>query len=81
MSIEVKKQKQESSQSLIYRFNRAVQRSGVLVEVRKRKFTEKPKSKNLQKRAAVLREDKKKKFQELKKQGKLIKKSTKRRRR
>lgn len=79
MSIKVQKQKQESSQSLIYRFNKAVQRSGVLIEVRKRKFTERSKSKNLQKRAAVIREAKKKEYQLLKKQGKLIKKSRRRR--
>ena len=74
MSIKVQRQKQESSQSLIYRFNQAVQKSGVLVEVRKRKFATRTKSENLQKRAAVIREAKKKEYQLLKRQGKLVKK-------
>ncbi|MFA5249021.1 MAG: 30S ribosomal protein S21 [Candidatus Paceibacterota bacterium] len=74
MSVKVQRQKQESSQSLIYRFNQAIQKSGVLVEVRKRKFAVRTKSKNLKQRAAVIREVKKAEYKRLKKFGKLVKK-------
>ncbi|MFA5746727.1 MAG: 30S ribosomal protein S21 [Candidatus Paceibacterota bacterium] len=78
MSVKVQRQKQESSQSLIYRFNQAIQKSGVLVEVRKRKFVKRAKSKNLQKEAAVIREAKKKEYQRLRKLGKIVKKARRR---
>lgn len=47
--MKVQKQTRENSQSLVYRFTKAVQKSGILIEARKRKFFEKPKSKNLKK--------------------------------
>ncbi|MDD3170581.1 MAG: hypothetical protein WC410_00015 [Candidatus Paceibacterota bacterium] len=69
--MKVQKQQKETSQSLVYRFTKSVQRSGVLTEARKRRFRERIKSDNLQKRAALIRVEKKKKFEKLKKLGKI----------
>ncbi|HRT17990.1 MAG TPA: 30S ribosomal protein S21 [Candidatus Paceibacterota bacterium] len=69
--MKVQKQTRENSQSLIYRFTKAVQKSGILIEARKRKFFEKPKSKNLKKRDALIKIEKKKEFEKAKKLGKL----------
>lgn len=68
--MEIKRQGKESSQSLVYRFTRAVKKSGVLVESRKRRFRTKDKSENMKNKAAVLREEKKKEYQKLRKLGK-----------
>jgi ribosomal protein S21 len=68
--MKVQKQQKETSQSLVYRFTKAVQKSGILVEARKRRFSERPKSRNLKQRAALIRVEKKKEFQKLKKLGK-----------
>jgi ribosomal protein S21 len=68
--MKIQKQTRENSQSLVYRFTKAVQKSGVLIEARKRRFTEKPKSKNLEKRGALIRIEKKKEFDKAKKLGK-----------
>ncbi|MFA5228210.1 MAG: 30S ribosomal protein S21 [Candidatus Paceibacterota bacterium] len=69
--MKIQKQTRENSQSLVYRFTKAVQKSGVLIEARKRKFTEKPKSKNLKKKGALIRIGKKKEFEKSKKLGKI----------
>ncbi|MFA5086913.1 MAG: hypothetical protein WC470_01260 [Candidatus Paceibacterota bacterium] len=68
--MKIQKQQRETSQSLVYRFTKAVQKSGVLIEARKRKFAKREKSENLQQRAALVREAKKKEFLKLKKLGK-----------
>jgi ribosomal protein S21 len=68
--MKIQKQQRETSQSLVYRFTKAVQKSGVLIEARKRKFAKREKSENLKQRAALVREEKKKEFQKLKKLGK-----------
>jgi ribosomal protein S21 len=69
--MKIQKQARENSQSLVYRFTKAVQKSGVLIEARKRRFTDKPKSKNLEKRGALIRIEKKKEFDKAKKLGKI----------
>jgi len=69
--MKIQKQTRENSQSLVYRFTKAVQKSGVLIEARKRRFTDKPKSKNLEKRGALIRIEKKKEFDKAKKLGKI----------
>lgn len=71
MVLEVKKQERETSQSLIRRFGRRIQQSGILLRARKTKFRERPKSKQAKKRAALRREELKKEYQRLKKLGKL----------
>ena len=68
--MKIQKQQKETSQSLVYRFTKAVQKSGVLIEARKRKFVKREKSENLQQRAALVRKTKKKEFLKLKKLGK-----------
>lgn len=69
--MKVQKQARENSQSLVYRFTKAIQKSGILIEARKRKFFERPKSKNLKKRDALIRIEKKKEFERAKKLGRL----------
>ncbi|KUK49862.1 MAG: hypothetical protein XD75_0162 [Parcubacteria bacterium 33_209] len=69
--MKIQKQARENSQSLVYRFTKAVQKSGVLIEARKRRFADKPKSKNLEKRGALIRIEKKKEFDKAKKLGKI----------
>jgi ribosomal protein S21 len=76
--MKIQKQPKETSQSLVYRFTKAVQKSGVLIEARKRRFAERTKSENLKQRAALVREEKKKEFQKLKKLGKPFKEAKKR---
>ncbi len=69
--VEVKKKDGESFESLLRRFNRRIQQSGVLVRARKTRFFEAPKSKRLQREDAQRRSVIKAKREELKKMGKL----------
>ena len=50
--VEVKKKDNESFDSLLRRFNRKIQQSGVLIRARKIRFFQPLKSRNLQKTAA-----------------------------
>lgn len=50
--VEVKRKEGESFESLLRRFNRKIQQSGVLVRARKIQFYEPPKSRNLQRVSA-----------------------------
>ncbi len=71
--VEVKRKDNESFESLLRRFNRKVQQSGVLVRARKTRFFEPGKSRNLKRvaaqRRAVIKEEK----EEQKRLGKPIK--------
>ncbi|MDI6591707.1 MAG: hypothetical protein QME61_02090 [Patescibacteria group bacterium] len=69
MILEVKKQNRETSQSLIRRFTKRVQQSGILVRARKIRFRERKKSEQMKKRAALRREELKKEYERLKKLG------------
>ncbi|MDD4409561.1 MAG: hypothetical protein PHW52_02795 [Candidatus Pacebacteria bacterium] len=69
--MKISKLPKETSQSLVYRFTRAIKSSGVLIEARKRKFRDKTKSRNLLKRAAIIRVQKKAEYNKLKKLGKI----------
>ncbi|BFT95209.1 MAG: hypothetical protein MNSN_07360 [Minisyncoccus archaeiphilus] len=69
--MKISKLPKETSQSLVYRFTRAVKSSGVLIEARKRKFRDRLKSRNLAKRAAVIRVQKKAEYAKMKKLGKI----------
>ncbi|PIU46803.1 30S ribosomal protein S21 [bacterium (Candidatus Gribaldobacteria) CG07_land_8_20_14_0_80_33_18] len=71
MMVEVRKQGRESSVNVIRRFTQKVRRSGILFEIRKRRFKTRPKSHNLIKKAALIKEKNKKKYEQLKKLGKL----------
>jgi hypothetical protein len=69
--MKISKLTKETSQSLVYRFTRAIKSSGVLIEARKRKFRNRVKSNNLLKRAAVARIQKKAEYNKMKKLGKI----------
>lgn len=78
--VEVKRKDNESFESLLRRFNRKIQQSGVLVRARKIRFFAPAKSRNLLREAAQRRSENREKREELKKQGKLPMKPTFRRR-
>jgi len=71
MALEVKKQERETSQSLIRRFAKSVQRSGLLIRARKRRFKGRRKSEQMKKRAALRREQLKKEYERKQKMGEL----------
>ena len=71
MVLEIKRQDRESSQSLVRRFGRRIQQSGILLRARSSRFRKRPKSKQTKKRAALRRERLKKEYKKLKKLGKL----------
>ena len=67
--VEVKKKDNESFESLLRRFNRKVQQSGILIRARKTRFFSKPKSRNLERAAARRRARIKDEKEEQKKYG------------
>jgi len=69
--VEVKRKDNESFESLLRRFNRKIQQSGVLVRARKIRFYEPNRSRNLLREDAARRAVNREKREELKKQGKL----------
>jgi 23S rRNA U2552 (ribose-2'-O)-methylase RlmE/FtsJ len=69
MVIEAKKQERETSQSLIRRFTKRVQKSGVLRQARENRYHKRSKSQQMKKRAALRREQLRKEYQRLKKLG------------
>jgi ribosomal protein S21 len=70
MALEIKKQERETTQSLVRRFGRRIQQSGILLRARNGRFRKRPKSRQAQKRAALRREELKKEYKKLKKLGK-----------
>ncbi len=74
--VEVKKKDNESFESLLRRFNRKIQQSGVLVRARKTRFFEPTKSRNLQREAARRRSQLRVEREELKRLGKPVKRPT-----
>ena len=73
MALEIKKQERESIQSLVYRFNKSVQRSGILMRARKIRFRQREKSRDMRKKAALRREELKKAYERAKKLGEIKK--------
>lgn len=69
MALEITKKERETSQGLIRRFSKRVKQSGILRRVRKRKYKQRKKSRQLKNRAALRREEKKKEYQKKKKLG------------
>lgn len=69
--VEVKKKDGESFESLLRRFNRKIQQSGVLVRARRIRFFEPAKSKLFVREDARRRAGVKEKREELKKSGKM----------
>ncbi len=70
--VEVKRKDNESFESLLRRFNRKIQQSGILVRARKTRFFEPGKSRNLIRVAARRRTQLRVIRDELKKMGKPI---------
>lgn len=68
--VEVKRKDKETVQSLLYRFTRSVQKSGVLTRAKKNRFKERAKSHTAKKKAALRREEMKKHYRLMKKMGK-----------
>lgn len=71
MSIEIKKQERETSQSLLRRFSRRIRQSGILLRARKNRYRKKPQNSYSKKVAALRREELRKKYEELEKLGKV----------
>lgn len=69
--VEVKRKDGESYESLLRRFTRKVQQSGVLIRARRNRFYDPPKSKIMQRQDAVKRGELREKKEELKKLGKI----------
>lgn len=67
--ISVKKREGESASGLMYRFNKKIKQSGLVKEVRKRRFTARPKSRLKTKLSALHRANLKKEFAHKKKMG------------
>lgn len=78
MPLEVKKQNRETTQSLVRRFTKAVQGSGILLRARKIRFKSREKSEGMKKRTALRRLTKKGEYEKLKKLGKVVKSYAKR---
>lgn len=71
MGIEARKQNRETSQSLIRRFSRKIQQSGILLRARRARFRKRLKSRQMKKKAALRREEIRKEYERLKKLGKV----------
>ena len=70
MPLKVRRKEKENVQGLIRRFSQRIRQSGILIQARKVRFREKPKSRQAKKRTALRREELKKHYRELKKIGK-----------
>jgi len=68
-SIEVKKQNKETAASLVRRFTKKVQQSGILLVAREKRFHQRSKSRQLKRRSALRRETLRKEYERLKKLG------------
>ncbi|MEA2113663.1 MAG: hypothetical protein U9P63_03360 [Patescibacteria group bacterium] len=69
MGIEVKKKERETTRSLLRRFSRRIQQSGVLINARKARFLEKEKSKGERRTSALRRTKIGKEKEKLRKMG------------
>ncbi len=73
MALEVRRQDHETTQSLLRRFSRRVQQSGILYRARKVRYNARPKSKGARKRAALRKQELKIEYERLKKMGEMLK--------
>jgi ribosomal protein S21 len=69
MAIEVRKKEGEAGNSLLYSFTRKIKRSGVLKEMRARRFHSRPMSRIKRKLSAIHREEKRVDVERKKKLG------------
>lgn len=69
--IEVRKREGESNESLIRRFTRKVQGTGLIIQAKKRRFREPELNKNARRKSALRRATLRTKYEYMKKIGKL----------
>ncbi len=69
MAIDAKKKEGESATSLMYRFSKKVQRSGVVREVKKRRFLSRRPNKSRRRLSAAYRDQKRSEMEKLRKLG------------
>jgi len=69
--IEIKKKEGESVNALLYRFNKKVQRSGIIKEAKKKRFSDRVPNERARKESALYRLAKKKEIERLKRLGKI----------
>ena len=69
--MEVRKKEGEAASSLVYRFNKRVQQSGIIKEVKKRRFKKRAESKIKKRISAIYKNTKLKEVQKLRKLGKI----------
>lgn len=69
MPIEAKKREGENAGSLIYRFNRKIQQSGLVKEARKRVFTDRPENRRKRRAGALYKIAKNSEIAKVKKYG------------
>lgn len=70
-TLKISRRRKESPHSLVRRFKKAVQESGILVRKRKKQYHHRAKSQEAKKKAALRKREIKKKYERLKKLGKL----------
>ena len=75
--VEVKKKDNESFESLMRRFNRRIQQSGIVMRTRNNRFRIREKSRNVQRKSAQVRAIMRQLSQEMKKYGKPVTEATK----
>ena len=71
MPLEVKKQNRENNQSLLRRFSRGMQQSGILLRAKKGRFMQRVKSEDMKKKSALRRLVKRAEYERLKKLGEI----------
>lgn len=69
--VEVRKKDKETVQSLLFRFTRGVQKSGILTRAKENRFRTRAKSRTMQKKAALRKEEMRQHYRKMKKLGKL----------
>ncbi len=69
MAIQIKKREGETVSSFLYRFNKRIQQSGLIKEVRKRQFKSRGDNKRKLKLSALYRKDKERELEKAKKYG------------
>lgn len=69
MAVYVRKRGDESAGSLVFRFTKKVQRAGVLLEAKKRRFTKRVPNKRARRDSALYRAKKTKEIERMKKLG------------
>ncbi|KKU15748.1 hypothetical protein A3I34_01875 [Candidatus Jorgensenbacteria bacterium RIFCSPLOWO2_02_FULL_45_12] len=67
--IEIKKKEGEHVGSFVFRFNKKVKQSGVMREMRKRKFQSRAKNKNKRRKAALYKVQKQAEYKKARKHG------------